>query len=80
MARLTPPKPGQIDVSDRSKLVKLEVNKLVVKKMDIPRPPGVNIEAKIPVMAECEGKQDNLIAFDLSKDYDMDKFTDRFKR
>lgn len=73
--RLAPPKPGQIDVSDRSKLVKLEL-----RPLNIPKPPGIATTLDKGVLAECEGTgKDNLVAFDISKDYDMNKFFDRYK-
>lgn len=86
MKRLTPPKAGEIDVSDRSKLVKLDI-----KKLDLPKPPGVNLDLpKPPGVApdkaeekaanESKGSTANLIAFDLDNDYDMEKFGDRFRR
>ena len=78
MKRLTPPKAGEIDVSDRSKLVKLEL-----KKIDIPKPPGVDLDkmkAEKKASAESRGSAENLIAFDLDNDYDMEKFGDRFRR
>lgn len=78
MKRLTPPKAGEIDVSDRSKLVKLEL-----KKIDIPKPPGVDLDkmkAEKKAATERRGSTENLIPFDLDKDYDMNKFGDRFRR
>ena len=75
MMRLTAPEPSQIDVSDRSKLSTLNS-----KRFDLPKFPGANLIEGSRVMAEAEGKDQNLIAFDLSKDYDMNKFTDRFRR
>lgn len=39
---LTPPKPGQIDVMDKSKLIKLDV-----KALNIPKPPPIKTGADI---------------------------------
>lgn len=69
---ITPPKPGQIDVMDKSKLVKLDV-----KPLNIPKPPAIKTGADI----EKEKKEEetrNLVSFDISKDYDMEKMSDRF--
>ena len=39
LKKLAPPKPGEIDISDKSKLVKLEV-----KPLDVPKPPPIKMK------------------------------------
>ena len=51
--------------------------KLELREISIPKPPAIKTRADLK-REEEEEKLKGLVAFDLSKDYDMEKITDRF--
>ena len=51
--------------------------KIDLKEMNIPKPPVIKTTADLKREKE-EEKLKGLVAFDLSKDYDMEKMSDRF--
>ena len=69
---LAPPKPGQIDALDKTKLVAINL-----REINVPKPPVIKTQADLKREKE-EERLKGLVAFDLSKDYDMEKLTDRF--